>query len=57
MKVNHQTDEDDKLQGYFNYRVSLFFYTKFIKKGENAMKNTAISATKKNTHNITFPKK
>ena len=54
MKVNHQTD--DKLQGYFNYKVSLFFYTKFIKKGENAMKNTAISATKKNTHNITFPK-
>ena len=41
----------------FNYKVSLFFYTKFIKKGENAMKNTAISATKKNTHNITFPKK
>ena len=33
------------------------FYTKFIKKGENVMKNTAISATKKNTHNITFPKK
>ena len=28
-----------------------------VKKGENAMKNTAISATKKNTHNITFPKK
>ena len=34
----------------------LYFYTKFIKKGENAMKNTAISAIKKNTHNITFPK-
>ena len=55
MKVNHRTD--DKLQGYFNYEVSLFFYTKFIEKGENAMKNTAISAIKKNNHNITFPKK
>ena len=55
MKVNHRTD--DKKQGYFNYKVSLFFYIKFIKKGENAMNNTAISATKKNTHNITFPKK
>ena len=46
-----------------NYRDTLitkylyFLLLKFIKKGENAMNNTAISATKKNTHNITFPKK
>ena len=38
-------------------KVFLFFYTKFIKKGEKMMNNTAISATKKNTQNITFPKK
>ncbi len=45
-----------------NYRDTLitkylYFLYKIYKEGENVMKNTAISATKKNTHNITFPKK
>ena len=44
-----------------NYRDTLitkylYFYTKFIKKGENAMKKHSDKCNKKNTHNITFPK-